>query len=142
MKHLSVIWLLAAGSGFLASSEHLHAAEGKDLDRLLDAIANVESRNDPDAVGDGGRAIGVYQIHRLYWKDGVRLLDVDWPYKEARDPRKARRVVTAYLRHYGKGKSLLDMARIHNGGPRGYRKKATLKYARKVKAAMEAAETS
>ena len=142
MKHLSILWLLAAGIGSLALSEHLHAAEGKDLDRLLDAIAKVESRNDPDAVGDGGRAIGVYQIHRLYWKDGIRILDVEWPYKEARDPRKARRVVTAYLRHYGKGKSLLDMARIHNGGPRGYRKKATLKYARKVQAAMEAAETS
>jgi len=67
---------------------------------------------------------------------------VDWKYEEARDPQKARRVVQAYLCHYGKGKSLLDLARIHNGGPRGYRKKATMRYARKVEAVMEAIEAS
>ena len=38
----------------------------------------------------------------------------------------------AYLSHYGKGKTLLDMARIHNGGPKGDQKEATLAYARKV----------
>ena len=38
----------------------------------------------------------------------------------------------AYLLHYGKGKSFLEMARIHNGGPRGCAKKATLCYARKI----------
>ncbi|MFC1652556.1 hypothetical protein ACFL3F_02445 [Planctomycetota bacterium] len=34
--------------------------------------------------------------------------------------------------YYGKGKSLLEMAHIHNGGPHGYRKKATLPYERKI----------
>jgi len=36
------------------------------------------------------------------------------------------------LLHYGQGKSLLDMARIHNGGPHGHEKEATLCYARKI----------
>ncbi len=103
-----------------------------DLEMLLDAIAQVESGNRANAVGDKGRAIGAYQIHRLYWKDGTRLLGVKWNYKEAFDPDKARNVVRAYLRHYGRGRGLIEMARIHNGGPRGYRKRATAVYGRKV----------
>ena len=109
------------------------------MDRLLDAIAKVESRNDPAAVGDTGRAAGVYQIHRSYWADATRILGVDWDYREARDPHKARQVVRAYLRHYGDGKTLLDMARIHNGGPRGHKKTATLAYARKIEQVLDRA---
>ena len=104
-----------------------------DIEQLLDAIARIESHCDPSAVGDGGRALGVYQIHRVYWEeDGTEFLGVDWPHRDAIDPRKARRIVKAYLLHYGKGKSLLDMARIHNGGPHGHKKEATLCYARKI----------
>jgi len=111
------------------------AANQKDpIERLLDAIAQVESRRDPNAVGDHGRAVGVYQIHRRYWQDGTRILGRDWPYADAADPAKARQVVRAYLRHYGKDRSLIEMARIHNGGPRGDRKSSTEDYARKIAA--------
>ena len=102
------------------------------MDRLLDAIATVESRNDPAALGDAGRAAGVYQIHRSYWTDAIRILGVNWGYGDARDPQKARQVVRAYLCHYGNGKTLLEMARIHNGGPRGCEKASTQAYARKI----------
>jgi len=107
------------------------------MDRLLDAIARVESRRDPNAVGDHGRALGAYQIHRRYWQDGTRILGVDWKYRDALDPDKAREVVRAYLSHYGRDRSLLDMARIHNGGPRGHRMKATREYARKIEAILD-----
>jgi hypothetical protein len=103
------------------------------LEPLLDAIAAVESRNDVRAVGDGGRAIGPYQIHRDYWRDATRILGVDWPYAEARDIVKAREVARAYLLYYGKGKSLIELARIHNGGPDGDRKASTLRYAAKIR---------
>jgi hypothetical protein len=102
------------------------------MDLLLDAIAKVESRDNPQSVGDSGRAVGVYQIHRSYWADGTRILGVRWDYREAHDPQKARQVVRAYLSHYGKGKPPLDRARIHNGGPKGDQKEATLAYARRV----------
>ena len=117
------VWFAAASAA---------AVDPNDIERLLDAIARVESHGDPNAVGDGGRALGAYQIHRGYWEDGTGLLGVDWPHRDAADPRKARRVVKAYLLHYGRGKSLLEMARIHNGGPRGDKKKATLPYAQKI----------
>ena len=92
----------------------------------------MESRNNPSVKGDGGEASGVYQIHRAYWADGTRFLGVDWGYEQAADPAKAREVVRAYLLHYGRGCSLLEMARIHNGGPNGHRKPSTLDYARRI----------
>jgi hypothetical protein len=116
----------------VVASAQAAPARPNDIERLLDAIARVESHYDPNAVGDSGRALGAYQIHRVYWEDGTALLGVDWPHRDATDPKKARRVVKAYLLHYGSGKSLIEMARIHNGGPCGYRKKATLCYARKI----------
>ena len=117
---------------FAAASAQAAAVAPNDIERLLDTIAHIESHCDPNAVGDGGRALGAYQIHHAYWEDGTTILGVDWPHRDAADPKKARRVVKAYLLHYGKGKSLLDMARIHNGGPRGCTKKTTLRYAQKI----------
>jgi hypothetical protein len=108
------------------------AVDANDIEQLLDAIARIESHGNANAVGDGGRALGAYQIRRAYWEDGTQLLGVDWPHRDATDPKKARRVVKAYLLHYGQGKSLLEMARIHNGGPHGHEKEATLPYARKI----------
>ena len=118
------------------------AADDEAMERLLDAIARVESRSDRSAVGDGGRALGAYQIHHRYWQDGTRILGVDWKYRDALDPEKARQVVRAYLSHYGRDKSLLEMARIHNGGPRGHRLKATRDYARKIEAILANTHTS
>ena len=52
----------------------------------------------------------------------------------------AERVVMAYLHRYAK-KALADkdyekLARIHNGGPRGHTKRATIKYWAKVEKAL------
>ena len=104
-------------------------------DELLDAIRFVESGdrvNVPD--GDGGKAIGPYQIWKAYWLDACEY-DASLKhrrYEDCRDPEYARRVVIAYLSRYGKGKSAEDLARIHNGGPKGHRKSATVEYWAKV----------
>jgi hypothetical protein len=132
MKLPTVRLVVLVPAWFAAASASAATVNPNDIERLLDAIARIESRCDPNAVGDGGRALGAYQIHRVYWEDGTKLLGVDLPHRDATNPKKARRVVNAYLLHYGKGKSLLEMARIHNGGPYGCRKKATLPCARKI----------
>jgi hypothetical protein len=132
MKLPAVCLVVLALAWFAAVSAQAAAVDPNDIERLLDAIARIESHCDPNAVGDGGRALGAYQIHRVYWEEGTGLLGVDWPHRDATDPKKARRVVKAYLLHYGKGRSLLEMARIHNGGPHGHEKEATLRYARKI----------
>ena len=105
--------------------------------RTLKAILLVESGGDPNAVGDGGRAIGPYQIHRAYWSDATRLLGVSWPYSDARDPLKAAAAVRAYTehyaRHYRKPWTAETIARIHVGGPRGPFRKSSIPYWKKVK---------
>lgn len=108
------------------------AVQGTQIDALLDVLARVESNNNPDAIGDHGRALGAYQIHQVYWEEGTRFLGVNWPYRAAFNPDKAQAVVRAYLLHYGGDKTLADMARIHNGGPYGYRRRSTLSYAQRV----------
>lgn len=114
------------------------AVESKyNLDDLLNAIATVESNNNPTAVGDNGKAVGLFQIHKIYVDDVNRILGYPaFAYADRLDPQKSRSMISVYLRHYGKNKSLDDMARIHNGGPRGYKKKSTLRYCQKVRRVM------
>jgi hypothetical protein len=121
----------------LASVRAASATDENQVEKLLDAIAQVESRSNRHAIGDSGRAIGVYQIHERYWQDGTRILGTDWPYADAADPGKARQVVRAYLSHYGKDRGLIDMARIHNGGPNGHKKQSTQEYARRIKTILD-----
>ncbi len=112
-------------------------ARGNDLERTLDAIAQAESNGRPNAVGDKGHAIGAYQIWRPYWKDGTQILGVSWPYSDAKNPGKARRVVRAYVQHYQKAGGYPatpeTWARLHNGGPKGPDKKSTKTYWLRVK---------
>ena len=135
---------VALGCAFLCSSTlFVWAAKTETPDVLLDAIRQVESNGGRDTRdGDGGDARGPYQIHKAYWIDATRFLGVRWPYSDARDEAKARAAVRAYLDHYGRGKSLEAKARIHNGGPRGDRKKATEKYWEKVKRFMPCRDTN
>lgn len=111
------------------------AAEHIMLEYVLDAIAVVESGGDPNAIGDGGEALGVLQIHRDYWTDGTRLLGVDWPHQDAFDPVKARCVARAYLSRYQQGYPTTPetWARIHNGGPCGMKKHCTKPYYERVR---------
>jgi len=137
MKGTLLLWLAVTTCPHVARATSVTQTDFGELDRLLDAIARVESLNDANAKGDGGRAFGAYQIHRAYWADGTRFLGVAWDYEQAADPAKARQVARAYLLHYGRGCSLLDMARIHNGGPNGHRKQSTLEYARRIAQRLE-----
>lgn len=111
------------------------------IDQILDGIKMVESSGGKDKRdGDDGKAIGPYQIHKSYWIDGIRILKVKWPYEYARQEQYARKVVKAYITHYGKKYGWEAMIRIHNGGPNGHKKKSTLGYLRKVKVVIEEKE--
>lgn len=91
--------------------------EHKDIDKFLAALSKVESYDNDNAVGDKGKALGRYQIHKAYWKDSK----IPGNYEQVVDPAYARKVVLAYFRRYAKD-ALTNgdweiLARIHNGGP-------------------------
>ncbi len=99
---------------------------------LLLAIAVVESGNDSAAVGDGGRAIGIYQIHRSYWLDSGVL----GRWENCHDADYSRRVVLGYWQRYcpeslRQGDAQV-LARVHHGGPVGHRRRHTVPYWYKV----------
>ena len=116
----------------------------KELTRVLQAIRIVESNNTPSAVGDGGNAIGVYQIWESYWKDATEFSNLGGKYRDCFVPEYADRVVRCYMKRYatprrlGRKATMQDIARIHNGGPNGYKKQATLKYWKKVEKILNA----
>lgn len=111
---------------------------------LYEAIAYVESRGIDCAVGDNGRAVGRYQLHKIYVDDVNRIAKTNYTYTDRLDAEKSLSMVKIYLDYYGKrytrltGKPVTDevKARIHNGGPDGFRKQSTSGYWEKVKEAM------
>ena len=112
-------------------------------DNLLAAIALVESGNDANSVGDCGAAVGMYQIHKIFVDDTNRILRrKEFSYNDRYSPVRSRQMIKIYWNHYATVKRLgrkptrQDKARIHNGGPNGYKKQSTLKYWRKVKGAL------
>jgi len=106
--------------------------------RLLDALRQVESHGNDRAVGDNGKAIGPYQIWYSYWKDAVEFdKTLGGSYEDCYKPDYARRVVIAYLSRYApKNASYEQLARIHNGGPKGDKNNKTMKYWNKIKKEM------
>ena len=106
---------------------------------LVDAIIMVESSGNDEAVGDNGNAIGCLQIWKIYHTDAIERSDIGGSYKDCYDRAYAIKVFDAYMRRYAR-EAWTDprqfnaerVARIHNGGPRGYRKQATQKYWKKV----------
>ncbi len=110
----------------------------REMRRFIDAVRRVETGGLPaagvGAVGDKGASIGPYQIQRGYWLDSrvageYRSCLTDAAYSE--------RVMRAYWARYCPRALAAEdwetLARIHNGGPKGAKKSATVKYWERVK---------
>ncbi|KKN71388.1 hypothetical protein LCGC14_0421100 [marine sediment metagenome] len=104
------------------------------FDDLLDAICQVESGGRADAVGDGGAAVGAYQIHQIYVDDVNRIMRIwsdkyqsyidngrltkavpvqidnedvyQFSYEDRRNEQKSRAMTSIYLNHYGTAERL------------------------------------
>jgi hypothetical protein len=108
------------------------------VDNLLDAMYTVESKRGQELVGDDGKAIGPYQIHREYWQDAVEFdLTIGGKYEDCMNKAYSEKIIRAYWKRYApKGATVEQLARIHNGGPKGHTRNATLKYWKKIVKAM------
>jgi hypothetical protein len=103
------------------------------LSNLITALIIVESSGNDLAIGDGGKAIGPLQIHRAVVTDVNRFTGAHYRHQDMTNRAQARAVCEAYLKHYGRGKTTEEQARIWNAGPQGHKKKtATDGYWRKV----------
>ena len=115
---------------FLALAAAAHAAPPESFFRALHLV-ETSGRQGP-ILGDNGRSLGPLQISRAYFTDSR----VAGTYEQVADLPFARRVVSAYLQRYAPkawaAGDVETLARIHNGGPRGDRKQATINYGKKV----------
>ena len=108
---------------------------GLALAPLYSAIAEVESHR-------GGLSDNVYQIRKVYVKDLQRIYPsmgiMEW---EVHDKHLSETMMFLYWKHYGRlyaertgGLITYEvLARIHNGGPRGYEKIETKPYWERVR---------
>lgn len=88
------------------------AANAVELDaKFLHAINMVEaSGKQGKIIGDNGRALGGYQIHKPFWQDAVAFdKTIGGQYSDVTNKAYAERVVTAYLNRYA-----LDAIRKHD----------------------------
>lgn len=110
---------------------------------FLARLAAVESGANDAAINFAEGAYGRYQVREPYLADANAALGTSYTLAEMHDPRKAAAVVRAYLLRYGAaferrvGREATDedLARIHNGGPRGAERDATLGYAERFREA-------
>jgi len=110
---------------------------------LFDALWDVESSkrlNPPD--GDGSRAIGPYQIWRIYWQSAIEFApELGGTYEDCREKGYAEWIILAHwLRFCPAALERYDfetLARTHKGGAKGARDPATLAYWRKVQARLD-----
>ena len=111
-------------------------ASSVDVNGLIDILCTIESNNDVNAVGDGGRAIGVLQIWPIYVRDANRILKlrkskVHYVLADRWDRAKSRAMARVVITHYAD--TMEGMARTHNGGANGRKNPKTKKYWRKIK---------
>ena len=108
--------------------------------QIILALIAVESNGNDRAIGDDGLSYGCLQLHAAYVQDAAEYAKKDWTHEDAFDRETSIDIVLAYMSRYatearlGRPVTAEDIARIHNGGPNGYKKPATEKYWQKVQA--------
>jgi len=104
------------------------------LDELLERIWLAESGGQispPD--GDSGAAVGPLQIHQGAIDDVNKYYGTEYKLEDVREIGPAREVARLYITLWMDRYKEEIAARVFNGGPRGWRKKATDEYWRDVK---------
>jgi len=114
-----------------------------DWDRLINAIIYVESRGNDSAIGDRGKAVGCLQIHPICVREVNRILrknDIPLVYTLEDRYSRAKSIemfnIIAEQYECCEYTTFIEYAEIvarrWNGGPRGHKKRATIKYWEKV----------
>lgn len=112
------------------------------LNKIADVLQEMESNNNPEAIGDGGLALGVLQIHEGVVLDVNRHYGTEYTHEDAKKPKIAKDLFVKYIslgiklykKRCGNSPSDYDVVRMWNGGIyRGYEYESTLVYLEKYK---------
>ncbi len=107
---------------------------------IVKNLKELETNNNPKAIGDKGRAYGVLQIHKICVKDVNKVYGTSFSHKDAFIPHKAENIALLYLkqgvrlfkRKYNKLPTDEEIIRMYNGSIyNGYKKRATKRYYKK-----------
>lgn len=112
--------------------------------QFINILIIIESSGDINAIGDHhmkDKAYGILQIRQPYLDDVNRIANTKYTIEDVYKSETISKWATlTYLRHYGNhyekvtGKKATPeiYARIHNGGPNGWKKSSTKEYWNKV----------
>ncbi len=112
------------------------------LPRIYNKIKIVESNGNPRAIGDGGKAFGEAQIHKIAVEDVNRLYGTNYTHEDSFDKICSKEIFSLYLsagidifcKKFGRDPSEEEVVRMWNGSIySGYKKKSTIKYYMKYK---------
>lgn len=118
----------------------LSAHADVDLSRIWEGITRVESNKDSTAIGDGGKAWGIVQIHKIAVDDVNRLYGTQYTHADAFKVECAKEIFVLYLyagitmfrNRYHRMPTEQEVVRMWNGGIyTGYRRITTIKYYKK-----------
>ena len=110
---------------------------------LIIILIQIESAGDDRAIGDNGLAYGCLQMHEFYVKAAAEFAGKDWVHEDAFCRETSIDIFLAYASRYateeriGRPVTIEDIARIHNGGPNGWKKKSTEGYWQNVRLRLE-----
>ncbi len=134
----TILFLAVSALSSFAADRKIDA----DTRKFLDAVRRVETGGLPNAgkgaVGDKGASIGPYQIQRAYHAD-ARMKSGKYEDCSASHSYSEQTMLAYFARYAPKALESKDwqtLARVHNGGPKGHTKKATLGYWAKVQKEM------
>jgi len=100
--------------------------------QFITALHQVETGGKLGAIKGARGELGPLQITKRYWLDSM----VEGKFEMVISLDYATKVVTQYLNRYAQEacikKDFQTLARIHNGGLTGHKKKVTIKYWKKV----------
>lgn len=144
MKRLVII--LACIGTVIMTSEAKSKIQVVISDDLVHSICQVESGNNPNAVGDNGKSFGIAQIQKICVDDVNRILRLKksekrFNYEDRKSVSKSQEMMKIYVEFYGRqyaketGMKPTDkvLSRIWNGGPHGWKLDATYAYYQRVR---------
>jgi hypothetical protein len=138
MKSMKTLFLIAILL-FSVSTSMAMTSVDVELPEIREVLKQVETNNNPDAMGDDGCSFGVLQIRQGVIKDVNRAHDTSFTHNDAFDVRISEQLFDLYVTIWadnlenklGRKATVEDIVRIWNGGPTGYKKHSTKHYFKK-----------